>query len=86
MPLQPPSHGLINAILESMHVLGQKEAVHQTLGNTTPLTPVPHPYTHSRRKRFTGELECRLLVQNHSRGRCYVRPNLSRRFLDDNAS
>ena len=43
MPLQPPSQGLVYAILKSVHILRQKEDMHQTFSNTTPLTFFPHP-------------------------------------------
>ena len=45
MPLQPSAHRLLCPLLKSVHVLGQKKAVRQNLGNTTPFTLFPHPYT-----------------------------------------
>ena len=43
MPLQPSSHGFFRPLLKGMHVLRQKEVVHQALGNTT-----PSPFSHTR--------------------------------------
>ena len=57
MPLQPPSQGLVCAILKSVHVLGQKEVVHQTFSNTTPLTFFPHPYA-GRGLSFSWNVSC----------------------------
>ena len=86
MPLQPLPHGLLCAILESVHVIGQKEAVHQTLGNTTSLTFVPDLYTSDHKKRLAIQLECRLPLRNDLGGRCHIRPGLGHWFLDDDAS
>ena len=63
VPLQPSSHGFLHSFFKSVHgllgvhVLRQKEAVHQTLGNTTPFTFIPNPYTSARRERFAVQLK-----------------------------
>ena len=49
MPLQPSSYGLLHPLLKSVHVLGQKEPMHQTLGNTTPFA-----FSHTRTLALIG--------------------------------
>jgi len=56
MPLKSSSHRLLCPLLKSVHILGQKKAVHQTLGNTTPFTFLPHPYTNARREWLAVQL------------------------------
>ena len=69
-----------------MHIIRQKEALCQSLGNATPFTFLSHPHTSDYKKwlaiqqKFTFPHLCGL------RGGCYTWPNLGLRLLDDNAS
>ena len=44
VPLKPPPHGLLSSICKGTYIFGQKEAVHQALGDMTPFSFLPHPY------------------------------------------
>ena len=61
VPLKPPSHGLLDLIRKGAHILGQKEAVHQDLGDTMPFFFLPHPYVGVSRERHTTQLKGGLL-------------------------
>ena len=76
MPLQPSSHGLLCPLLESVHVLGQKETVHQPLGNTTPFTFFLHPYVGAHGVWLVIQLELGLPRLRSLGGGRYARPDL----------
>ena len=85
MPLQPSSYRLLLPLLKSMHVLRQKKVVRQTLGNTTPFTFLPHPYTSTRGEWLAVQLKLRLpCLRCLGRG-CHAHPDLSLWLLYDNA-
>ena len=60
MPLQPPSYGLLRSLLKGVHIFGQKKAVYQALGNTTPFTFLPYPHTSTHKEWPAVQLECGL--------------------------
>ena len=84
MPLQPPSHRLLCPLFKSVHVLEQKKAVHQVLGNTTPFTFFPCPYTSICGERLAVQLKCGLSCLRCLGGRRRACPDLSLWLLNDN--
>jgi len=60
--------------------------VHQTLGNTTPFTLLPHPYTRGCGKGLAVQQERRLPCWSGSGGGRHIHPSLSCWFPDDNIS
>ena len=85
MPLQPSSYRLLLPLLKSMHVLRQKKVVRQTLGNTTPFTFLPHPYTSTRGEWLAVQLKLRLPCLCCLGRGCHTHPDLSLWLLYDNA-
>ena len=79
MPLQPFPHGLLHPFL------GQKEAMCQTLGNTTPFTFFPHPYAGAREEWLAVQLELGLPRLRSLGGGSYARPDLRLWLLYGNA-
>ena len=85
MPLQPSSYRLLLPLLKSVHVLRQKKVVRQTLGNTTPFTFLPHPYTSTRGEWLAVQLKLRLPCLCCLGRGCHAHPDLSLWLLYDNA-
>ena len=84
MPPQPLSHGLLYPLLKGVHVHRQKKAVHQALGNMTPFTFLPYPYTSIRKEQLAIQLEYGLPCLRCSGRGCHARPDLSLWLLNDN--
>ena len=68
-----------------MHVLGQKKAVRQNLGNTTLFTFLPDSYTSTRREWLAVQLKLGLPCLRYLGRGCHAHPNLSLWLLYDNA-
>ena len=84
MPLQSSSHRLLRPLLKSVHVLGQKKAMHQALGNTTPFTFLPYPYTSIHGEQLAVQLKCGLpCLRCLGRGR-HACPDLGLWLLNEN--
>ena len=85
MPQQPSSYRLLRPLLKNVHVLKQKKAVRQTLGNTNPFTFFPHPYISACEEWLAIQLKFGLpCLRCLGRGR-HACPNLSLWLLYDNA-
>ena len=86
VPLQPSSYGFLHPLFKSVYILRQKEAVHQTLGNTTPFTFIPNLYTSARGERLVIQLKLGLpRLFCLGRGR-HARPDLDLWLLNDNTA
>ena len=86
MPLEPSPHRLLRPFFEGVHVIRQKEALRQSLGNAAPFTFLPHPHTSVCRKWLAVQKELRLPRLRGLGGGCYFRLDLGLRLLDNNAA
>ena len=86
MPLQPSPHGLLRPFFEGVHVIGQKEALRQSLGNAAPFTFLPHPHTSVCKKWLAVQQKLRLPRLRGLGGECFARPDLGLQLLNDNAA
>ena len=82
--LQPSSYGFLRPLFKGEHVLGQKEAVRQTLCNTTPFTFIPNLYTSARGERLAVQLKLGLPRLRCLRRGCHALPDLDLQLLNDN--
>ena len=85
MPLQPSPHRLLRPFFEGVPVFRQKEALRQSLGNTTPFTFLPDPHPSVCGKWLAVQQKFRLPRLCGLRRGCYVRSNLGLRLLNNNA-